>query len=73
MGFKVNPYDWCVAHKVVNGKQCTIVWHVDDLKILYVDADVIEGVITDLDAQYGKQNPSVVRTRVPWDDSLLPN
>ena len=30
-GFVVNPYDWCVAKKMVNGKQLTIVWHVDDL------------------------------------------
>jgi hypothetical protein len=31
MGFKINPYDWCVANKTINGKQCTILWHVDDL------------------------------------------
>ena len=29
-GFEINPYDTCVANKLVNGKQCTIVWHVDD-------------------------------------------
>ena len=33
-GFQVNPYDWCVFNKVINGKQCTISWHVDDLKYL---------------------------------------
>ena len=32
-GFKLNDYDNCVANKMINGKQCTIVWHVDDLKI----------------------------------------
>ena len=25
MGFVLNPYDECVANKMVNGKQCTIV------------------------------------------------
>jgi hypothetical protein len=50
MGFVVNPYDWCVANKIVNGKQCTIVWHVDDLKISHVDAEVIEDVVSDLDS-----------------------
>lgn len=25
MGFKVNPYDRCVANKTINGKQCTLV------------------------------------------------
>jgi hypothetical protein len=29
-GFEINPYDFCVANKMINGKQCTIVWHVDD-------------------------------------------
>ena len=32
-GFIVNPYDRCVANKMVNGSQCTVLWHVDDLKI----------------------------------------
>ena len=32
MRFKINPNDPCVANKTVNGKQCTIIWYVDDLK-----------------------------------------
>jgi hypothetical protein len=44
-GFDVNPYDWCVANKVINDKQCTIVWHVDDLKISHVDP---RGGVTDI-------------------------
>jgi len=32
-GFIINPYDRCVANKTVNGSQCTVLWHVDDLKI----------------------------------------
>ena len=31
-GFTLNPYDKCVANKNIEGKQCTIIWHVDDLK-----------------------------------------
>jgi hypothetical protein len=27
-GFKISPYDWCVANKTIDGKQCTILWHV---------------------------------------------
>ena len=30
-GFETNPYDPCVANKMINGSQFTIVWHVDDL------------------------------------------
>eukprot|EP00804_Cyclotella_cryptica_P005871 CCRYP_000147-RA/>CCRYP_000147-RA protein AED:0.12 eAED:0.13 QI:0/0/0/1/0/0/3/0/1214 len=32
-GFTVNPYDPCVVTKMIRGKQMTICWHVDDLKI----------------------------------------
>jgi hypothetical protein len=32
-GFVLNPYDLCVANKFVDGKQITVSWHVDDLKV----------------------------------------
>ena len=32
VGFHINPYDPCIANKIVNGKQQTIVWHVNDIK-----------------------------------------
>ena len=60
LGFIVNPYDWCVVNKTINGKQCTIGWHVDDLKISHVDTDMIEGFIQALDDRFGKEAPLVV-------------
>ena len=30
--FKINPYDPCVANKMIGGKQLTVCWNVDDLK-----------------------------------------
>jgi hypothetical protein len=36
-GFVLNPYDPCVANKDINGKQMTVCWHVDDLKVSHVD------------------------------------
>jgi hypothetical protein len=36
-GFVLNPYDPCVANKVINGAQMTVCWHVDDLKVSHVD------------------------------------
>ena len=44
-GFEINPYDQCVANKNIEGKQCTILWHVDDLKISHVSRDVVEDII----------------------------
>ncbi len=40
-GFKINEYDPCFATKMVNGKQMTITWHVDDLKISHMDREVV--------------------------------
>jgi len=40
-GFIANPYNQCVANKTINPKQCTIKWHVDDLKISHVEKDMV--------------------------------
>jgi hypothetical protein len=40
-GFVLNPYDLCVANKVVNGKQMTVCWHVDDLKVSHCDPNQV--------------------------------
>ena len=31
LGFKLNPYDPCIANKLIKVKQFTIAWNVDDL------------------------------------------
>jgi hypothetical protein len=59
-GFTINPYDWCVANKMINGKQCTIVWHVDDLKISHVDENEVTGVIEKINDEFGKEAPITV-------------
>jgi hypothetical protein len=56
-GFVVNPYNWCVANKPINGEQCTILWHVDDLKVSHVVANVVTDVIQMLDVRFGKESP----------------
>ena len=53
-GFKLNPYDPCVANKMVNGKQCTICWHVDDSKISHEDPTVVDKVIKMIDDKFGE-------------------
>jgi hypothetical protein len=59
-GFVANPYDSCVMNKMVNGSQCTVLWHVDDLKISHVDDSVIEGVLETLNNRYGNETPLTV-------------
>ncbi len=41
VGFHINPYDPCVANKIVRGKQLIVVWHVDDLKVSHVRPTVV--------------------------------
>ena len=41
MGFDINPYDWFVPNKTINGKQRTVVLHVDDLQVSHVDSSVL--------------------------------
>ena len=38
----VNPYDKCVANKIIDGDQCTISWHVDDNIVTYKKQSAIE-------------------------------
>jgi hypothetical protein len=54
-GFEINPYDFCVANKTINGKQCTIVWHVDDLKISHIDPIAVTSILDLLDTKYGQE------------------
>ena len=41
-GFDQKPYNPCVANKMVNGKQLTICWHLDDLKSSHINPKVNE-------------------------------
>jgi hypothetical protein len=58
-GFVLNPYDECVANKDIKGSQCTIVWHVDDLKISHVDPQVTADIVQLLQEKYGTEDAPV--------------
>ena len=50
--FELNPYDLCVANMILNGKQFTTVWHVDDLKLLHDDPVLVTRFIEWLKTKY---------------------
>jgi len=56
-GFKLNDYDKCVANKTINGRQCTIICHVDDLKISHVEKIVVNHIIDKLNKRFGEHSP----------------
>jgi hypothetical protein len=68
-GHEMNPCDWCVANKMVSGKQCVVLWHVDDLKISHVDPAVVESLLDLLNGVHGKLSP-LVTTRGKTHDCL---
>ena len=45
LGFEINAYDKCIANQIINGKQCTITWYVDDNKISHMDEEVMMNII----------------------------
>jgi hypothetical protein len=50
--YKMNPYDACVWNKMIEGKQCTICFHVDDCKISHVSEKVVNQTIEWLRKDY---------------------
>ena len=46
-----------MANKTIYGNQCTIIWHVDDLKISHVDKNVIEDILKLLNDTVKKESP----------------
>ena len=40
-GFKVSPYYMCVANKMIDGKQFTVLCHVDDIKISHLSKVIV--------------------------------
>jgi len=52
-GFEVNPCNPCVANEMINGKQMTVTWHIDDLKILHMNSAEVIHCINHFKKIYG--------------------
>ena len=57
-----NPYDPCVANKMINGTQMTIRWHVDDLMISQVNQVELMKVVQGIKDIYGENLAETVGT-----------
>ncbi len=53
MGFIINPYDPCIANKIVDRHQLTLRWHVDNLMTSHVDMLAINDFLQELKVIYG--------------------
>ena len=54
MGFKLNPYNKCVANKIIDGKQCTIAWWVDENCLTHLSTKVPQRIIERIERKFGK-------------------
>ena len=55
-----NEYDWCVMNKMVSGRQCTVAWYVDDIKMSHENQQVLEDLLTLLNDEFGKEAPLTI-------------
>ena len=60
LSFIVTPYDSCVINKMINGKQSTIIWHVNNLKLSHIKQSVLEDIANKLNLKYGQVVPLVI-------------
>ena len=60
LGFDINPYDWYVANNTIDGKQCTIIWHVDNLNISHVKDATLDRGISDINKVFGQEAPLTI-------------
>lgn len=56
MGFEANPYDPCMTNRNIQGSQCTIAWHVDDLKISHKSQAIVDRMLKQLSDIYRDLN-----------------
>ena len=54
----LNPYDKCVANKMINGKQCTISWYVDDNKLSHIETTVVDQILGVIKKHFGELTTS---------------
>jgi hypothetical protein len=45
----------CVRNKMIAGSQCTLNWHIDDLKISHLNPHVVSNLIKMLDVKWGQE------------------
>ena len=65
MGYQKNKYNCCVMNKIIEEKQCNIIFHVNDLKTSNIDPSIISSVLSDIDSEYGNiSKMTIIRGKV---------
>lgn len=56
LGFKLNPYNQCIANCTIDGLTCSIAWYLLYLNLSHRDARVITTMIDKLEEKFGKMS-----------------
>ncbi len=62
LGLTINPYDPCVANKIVDGHQLTVCWHVDDLLIGHEKPETVARFLTWIAKRYNTPDKKLTPT-----------
>ena len=49
----INPYDRCVADKIINGRHCTIAWYVDNNKLSHMEPQTVTDILEIIKKYFG--------------------
>ena len=63
IGFKINPYDICVANRNVDGHQQTVTWHVDDVKVSHISPHANDDFYKWCENKYGNEENGHVKVK----------
>ena len=58
----MNDYDKSTFNKMIEEVQCTIQFHVDDLKLSCVHQEVLDSIIDELNEVFGQDRPKILAT-----------
>jgi hypothetical protein len=61
--FTINPYDPCIANKMIDGFQLTVCWHVDDLLLGHIKPTVVTKFLDWLSQRYDTPKKKLNATR----------
>ena len=61
-GFKFNPYDPCVANKIIEEESLKLLFHVDDVKAVHRNKKLVDNFEQCIEFMYGYTNVLKVKS-----------
>ena len=62
-GYEQNPYNPCTFNKMINGKQLTIKFHVDNLKWSHLEQSIVNDLVRELNDVFCTSKKELTKTK----------